>query len=176
MLGQDEARDRLAAADKEKREMARIVRQDLDMDGSSDDQDEDGNDKYNQCGKEIKKRLALASKTAGSSSSEGVVPPRAAVVSTKVGVAPVKASSSSSSKEKVLVERNSGLRVKRPLVSSAQMDDAVRGRRVVRMSSVGEEARRGAIKDCDWLTIGVLFYKTEPKNSKSGKCKNHSRF
>merc|ERR1719402_569644 len=85
VLGQDEARDRLAAADKEKKEMARIVRQDLDMDGSSDDQDEDGNDRYNECGKEIKKRLALASKTVGSSSSEGVVPPRAAVVSTKVG-------------------------------------------------------------------------------------------
>jgi len=68
---------------------------------------------------------------------------------------------------KITIEKNSGIRMCRPLVSPAQIQDAMRGRKMVHMSQIREAHLR---KDCegDWVTFGVLYYKAPPKQSSNG--------
>lgn len=62
----------------------------------------------------------------------------------------------------------SGIRIIRPLVSSAVMETRMSGRKMVKMSMVGHFAQQKNV-DVDWVTIGVLVNKSPPKTSKNGK-------
>jgi len=170
---------RLAQIDSEK-DMIRIAKQDLA--DSSDDQDEDGNDRYNQYGKEMKRRIAKASAngsgfpvpTSSGASQQtskerlAALPGRQGSFTSPPGTKNGVSSGKTPSKERMLVEKNSGLRISRPKVSLQELDSASKGRKTVQMSMLQEVIRMGSLKDTDWVTFGVLYYKTEPKNSKNG--------
>uniref|UniRef100_T1IJL1 Protein MCM10 homolog n=1 Tax=Strigamia maritima TaxID=126957 RepID=T1IJL1_STRMM len=62
----------------------------------------------------------------------------------------------------------SGLRIINPLVSSAMMKEKMEGRRLIRISQIQNFLRGGDI-DGDWVTIGVIISKSDPKTSSKGK-------
>jgi len=168
---------KLNQIDSEK-DMIRIAKQDLG--DSSDDQDEEGNDRYNQYGKEMKRRIAKsqAAGNVGAPNSAPTLPSRqgglASLPGRQVGLKSPPgrlggiSTGKTPTKEKFIVEKTSGLRISRPKVSVGELDSASKGRKVVQMGMIGEAIRMGSLADTDWVTFGVLYYKTEPKNSKNG--------
>ncbi|XP_024118394.1 protein MCM10 homolog [Oryzias melastigma] len=69
----------------------------------------------------------------------------------------------------VAVEKYSGLRLRKPRVSSIEMDHKMAGRRLIRLSQVPERLTREKLEDSDWVTFGVLVNKATPQSNRSGK-------
>uniref|UniRef100_A0A3B4UPG8 Protein MCM10 homolog n=1 Tax=Seriola dumerili TaxID=41447 RepID=A0A3B4UPG8_SERDU len=69
----------------------------------------------------------------------------------------------------VAVERYSGLRLRKPRVSSSEMDRKMADRRFIRLSQVPERLAREKLEDSDWVTFAVLVNKATPQSSSSGK-------
>ncbi|GAA6219313.1 protein MCM10 homolog isoform X1 [Lates japonicus] len=69
----------------------------------------------------------------------------------------------------VAVEKYSGLRLRKPRVSSSDMDHKMADRRLIRLSQVPERLAREKLEDSDWVTFGVLVNKATPQSSSSGK-------
>ncbi|XP_077566223.1 protein MCM10 homolog [Stigmatopora nigra] len=69
----------------------------------------------------------------------------------------------------VAMEKYSGLRLRKPRVSSSEMDRKMAGRRLIRLSQVPERLQREKLEDNDWVTFGVLVHKATPQSSNSGK-------
>ncbi|XP_044200039.1 protein MCM10 homolog [Thunnus albacares] len=69
----------------------------------------------------------------------------------------------------VAVERYSGLRLRKPRVSSCDMDRKMADRRLIRLSQVPERLTREKLEDVDWVTFAVLVSKATPQSSSSGK-------
>lgn len=69
----------------------------------------------------------------------------------------------------VAVEKYSGLRLRKPRVSSCEMDRKMANRRLIRLSQVPERLTREKLEDSDWVTFGVLVNKATPQSSSSGK-------
>ncbi|XP_026182070.1 protein MCM10 homolog isoform X2 [Mastacembelus armatus] len=69
----------------------------------------------------------------------------------------------------VAVEKYSGLRLRKPRVSSSEMDRKMGGRRLIRLSQVPERLAREKLEDSDWVTFAVLVNKATPQSSSSGK-------
>ncbi|XP_077399943.1 protein MCM10 homolog isoform X2 [Vanacampus margaritifer] len=69
----------------------------------------------------------------------------------------------------VAMEKYSGLRLRKPLVSSSDMDRKMADRRLIRLSQVPERLQREKLEDSDWVTFGVLVSKATPQSSNSGK-------
>ncbi|KAM8739903.1 protein MCM10 homolog isoform 1-T1 [Acanthopagrus schlegelii] len=69
----------------------------------------------------------------------------------------------------VAVERYSGLRLRKPLVSSSEMDRKMADRRLIRLSQVPERLTREKLEDSDWVTFAVLVSKATPQSNASGK-------
>uniref|UniRef100_A0A8C7XFP7 Protein MCM10 homolog n=1 Tax=Oryzias sinensis TaxID=183150 RepID=A0A8C7XFP7_9TELE len=69
----------------------------------------------------------------------------------------------------VAVEKYSGLRLRKPRVSSVEMDQKMASRRLIRLSQVPERLTREKLEDSDWVTFGVLVDKATPQSSRSGK-------
>ncbi|XP_029969373.1 protein MCM10 homolog [Salarias fasciatus] len=69
----------------------------------------------------------------------------------------------------VTVEKYSGLRIRKPRVSSCEMDRKMADRRLIRLSQVPERLAREKLEDSDWVTFGVLINKATPQSSSSGK-------
>ncbi|XP_070710116.1 protein MCM10 homolog [Pempheris klunzingeri] len=69
----------------------------------------------------------------------------------------------------VAVERYSGLRLKKPRVSSSDMDRRMADRRLIRLSQVPERLARESLEDSDWVTFAVLVSKATPQSNSSGK-------
>ncbi|XP_026218440.1 protein MCM10 homolog isoform X2 [Anabas testudineus] len=69
----------------------------------------------------------------------------------------------------VAVEKYSGLRLRKPKVSSSEMDHKMANRRLIRLSQVPERLAREKLEDSDWVTFAVLVNKVTPQSSSSGK-------
>ncbi|XP_010787614.1 LOW QUALITY PROTEIN: protein MCM10 homolog [Notothenia coriiceps] len=82
--------------------------------------------------------------------------------------APAASSLLSLSKD-VAVEKYSGLRLRRPRVSSSEMDRKMADRRLIRLSQVPELMAREKLEDSDWVTFAVLVNKATPQSNSSGK-------
>nr|XP_033470843.1 protein MCM10 homolog [Epinephelus lanceolatus] len=67
------------------------------------------------------------------------------------------------------VEKYSGLRLRKPRVSSSEMDRKMADRRLIRLSQVPERMAREKLEDSDWVTFAVLVSKVTPQSSSSGK-------
>uniref|UniRef100_H3CN65 Protein MCM10 homolog n=1 Tax=Tetraodon nigroviridis TaxID=99883 RepID=H3CN65_TETNG len=69
----------------------------------------------------------------------------------------------------VAVEKYSGLRLRRPRVSSSEMERKMAERRAVRLSQLPERLAREKLEDSDWVTFAVLVNKTTQQSNSSGK-------
>ncbi|XP_077450478.1 protein MCM10 homolog [Stigmatopora argus] len=69
----------------------------------------------------------------------------------------------------IAMEKYSGLRLRKPRVSSSEMDRKMAGRRLIRLSQVPERLQREKLEDNDWVTFGVLVSKATPQSNSSGK-------
>ncbi|XP_074554780.1 protein MCM10 homolog [Halichoeres trimaculatus] len=67
------------------------------------------------------------------------------------------------------VEKYSRLRLRKPRVSSCEMDRKMADRRLIRLSEVPERLTREKLEDSDWVTFAVLVNKVTPQSSSSGK-------
>ncbi|XP_034529763.1 protein MCM10 homolog [Notolabrus celidotus] len=67
------------------------------------------------------------------------------------------------------VEKYSGLRLRKPRVSSCEMDRKMADRRLIRLSELPERLTREKLEDSDWVTFAVLVNKVTPQSSSSGK-------
>ncbi|KAJ0056932.1 hypothetical protein NL108_000740, partial [Boleophthalmus pectinirostris] len=69
----------------------------------------------------------------------------------------------------VAVEKYSGLRLRKPRVSSTDMERKMADRRLIRLSSVPERLTREKLEESDWVTFAVVVSKATPQSSNSGK-------
>ncbi|KAF7658348.1 hypothetical protein LDENG_00014030 [Lucifuga dentata] len=69
----------------------------------------------------------------------------------------------------VAVEKYSGLRLRKPRVSSSDMDCKMADRRLIRLSRVPDILTREKLEDSDWVTFAVLINKVTPQSNSSGK-------
>ncbi|XP_030576225.1 protein MCM10 homolog [Archocentrus centrarchus] len=69
----------------------------------------------------------------------------------------------------VAVEKYSGLRLRKPRVSSSEMDRKMADRRLIRLSQVPERMAQEKLEDSDWVTFAVLVSKATPQSNSSGK-------
>lgn len=69
----------------------------------------------------------------------------------------------------VCVEKYSGLRLRKPRVSSCEMDRKMADRRLIRLSEVPGRLAKEKLEDSDWVTFAVLVNKVTPQSSSSGK-------
>ncbi|XP_068163316.1 protein MCM10 homolog isoform X2 [Antennarius striatus] len=69
----------------------------------------------------------------------------------------------------VAIEKYSGLRIRKPRVSSSEMDRKMADRRLIRLSLVPERLAREKLNESDWVTFAVLVNKTTPQSKSSGQ-------
>ncbi|XP_041819824.1 protein MCM10 homolog [Chelmon rostratus] len=69
----------------------------------------------------------------------------------------------------VAVEKYSGLRLRKPRVSSCDMDHKMANRRLIRLSELPERLAREKLEDSDWVTFAVLVNKATQQSNSSGK-------
>nr|XP_006013141.1 PREDICTED: protein MCM10 homolog [Latimeria chalumnae] len=69
----------------------------------------------------------------------------------------------------VTVEKFSGLRLRRPRVSSMEMERKMTGRKLIRLSQLQDRLSRDKLEETDWVTFAVLIKKITPQSSNSGK-------
>ncbi|XP_063316244.1 protein MCM10 homolog [Pelmatolapia mariae] len=67
------------------------------------------------------------------------------------------------------LEKYSGLRLRKPRVSSSEMDRKMADRRLIRLSQLPERMAREKLEDSDWVTFAVLVNKATPQSNSSGK-------
>nr|XP_015101103.1 protein MCM10 homolog isoform X2 [Vicugna pacos] len=69
----------------------------------------------------------------------------------------------------VSVEAFSGLRLRKPRVSSTEMNKKMIGRKLIRLSQLKEKMASEKLEEIDWVTFGVILKKITPQSSNSGK-------
>ncbi|XP_061085105.1 LOW QUALITY PROTEIN: protein MCM10 homolog [Conger conger] len=69
----------------------------------------------------------------------------------------------------VAVEKFSGLRVRKPRVSSVEMAHKMADRRLIRLSQLPDRMARERLEDSDWVTFAVVVSKVTPQSTSSGK-------
>ncbi|XP_042167104.1 protein MCM10 homolog [Oncorhynchus tshawytscha] len=69
----------------------------------------------------------------------------------------------------VAIEKYSGLRLRRPRVSSTEMDRKMADRKLIRLSQLPGRLAREKLDECDWVTFAVLVNKATPQSNSSGK-------
>lgn len=69
----------------------------------------------------------------------------------------------------VSVEAFSGLRLRRPRVSSTEMNRKMTGRKLIRLSQIKEKIATENLEETDWVTFGVILRKVTPQSANSGK-------
>ncbi|XP_007460967.1 PREDICTED: protein MCM10 homolog [Lipotes vexillifer] len=77
--------------------------------------------------------------------------------------------SSGETTQTVSVEAFSGLRLRKPRVSSTEMNKKMTGRRLIRLSQLKEKVASEKLEEIDWVTFGVILKKITPQSSNSGK-------
>nr|XP_023673530.1 protein MCM10 homolog [Paramormyrops kingsleyae]XP_023673531.1 protein MCM10 homolog [Paramormyrops kingsleyae]XP_023673532.1 protein MCM10 homolog [Paramormyrops kingsleyae] len=66
-------------------------------------------------------------------------------------------------------EKFSGLRLRRPRVSSIEMEQKMGDRRLIRLSQLPERLAREKLDETDWVTFAVVVSKVTPQSNSSGK-------
>ncbi|XP_063073853.1 protein MCM10 homolog [Engraulis encrasicolus] len=69
----------------------------------------------------------------------------------------------------VTVEKFSGLRLRRPRISSIDLDHKMSARKMLPLSQLPERIARDNLEDSDWVTFAVLVNKITPQSKKDGK-------
>ncbi|XP_068962769.1 protein MCM10 homolog [Petaurus breviceps papuanus] len=69
----------------------------------------------------------------------------------------------------VSVEKFTGLRLRRPRVSSTEMDRKMAGRKLIRLSQLKNKLASEKLEEIDWVTFGVIMKKVTPQSSNNGK-------
>ena len=166
LTGEEAEKFKLGAAERKSvQQMADIARSDL---ADSDDED------LSSFGKEVKRKLASSHDTGIERSSlnpQTQIKARVSHVTSAPGGALTVGSPSRPSEvnknKNILIEKHSGLRVSSPLVSQADLDTAMRQRKVITMTRLAQAPGQVDSKG-DWVTFGVVFFKHPPKTSSSG--------
>ncbi|XP_023563819.1 protein MCM10 homolog [Octodon degus] len=71
--------------------------------------------------------------------------------------------------QQVSMESFSGLRLRRPRVSSTEMSKKMVGRKLIRLSQIKERMATEKLEEMDWVTFGVILKKVTPQSTNSGK-------
>uniref|UniRef100_A0A6J0TYM1 Protein MCM10 homolog n=1 Tax=Pogona vitticeps TaxID=103695 RepID=A0A6J0TYM1_9SAUR len=77
--------------------------------------------------------------------------------------------SSSVNNQDVSLEKYSGLRLRKPRVSSAEMERKMMGRKFIRLSVLKDKLASTNLEETDWVTFGVIIKKVTPQSSNNGK-------
>ncbi|XP_067173226.1 protein MCM10 homolog isoform X2 [Apteryx mantelli] len=72
---------------------------------------------------------------------------------------------SSTTAQPVSVETFSGLRLRKPRVSSAEMDRKMANRKLIRLSQIRSKLSGENLEETDWVTFGVIIKKVTPQSS-----------
>ncbi|XP_076264525.1 minichromosome maintenance 10 homolog isoform X1 [Rhynchophorus ferrugineus] len=151
--------------------------------GDTDSSDDEGNrnyenQKYNDCGKVIKKLLSSNSTNSISSSHYGI--PKKRTSSWTPNLNPDRVSSrnpkmlattknvSSKSHVDVFIDPVFGMRIINPLISSTMLTERMQGRIAVKFSDLIRFIGNDSLKDKDWVICGVVVSKSPPKTSQKG--------
>ncbi|KFP89106.1 Protein MCM10, partial [Apaloderma vittatum] len=76
---------------------------------------------------------------------------------------------SSATTQPVSVETFSGLRLRKPRVSSAEMDRKMANRKLIRLSQLRSKLGAENLEEIDWVTFGVIVKKITPQSANNGK-------
>ncbi|KAM6288464.1 protein MCM10 homolog isoform 2-T2 [Spheniscus humboldti] len=76
---------------------------------------------------------------------------------------------SSATTQPVSVETFSGLRLRKPRVSSAEMDRKMANRKLIRLSQLKSKLAAENLEEIDWVTFGVIVKKTTPQSANNGR-------
>ncbi|CAI9548537.1 unnamed protein product [Staurois parvus] len=79
------------------------------------------------------------------------------------------ASSKTPSSQQVSLEKFSGLRLRKPRVSSLEMERKMSGRKLIRLFQLQNKIATEKLEDQDWVTFGVIVKKVTPQSSNNGK-------
>ncbi|XP_063301523.1 protein MCM10 homolog [Pelobates fuscus] len=71
--------------------------------------------------------------------------------------------------QQVSVETFSGLRLRRPKVSSVEMERKMNGRKLIKLSQLQSKITTEKLEDVDWVTFGVIIKKITPQSTNNGK-------
>ncbi|KAH0616432.1 hypothetical protein JD844_027520 [Phrynosoma platyrhinos] len=77
--------------------------------------------------------------------------------------------SSSVNNHEVSLEVYSGLRLRKPRVSSVEMERKMSGRKFIRLSQLQDKLASVNLGETDWVTFGVIIKKVTPQSSNNGK-------
>ncbi|KFP82760.1 Protein MCM10, partial [Acanthisitta chloris] len=67
------------------------------------------------------------------------------------------------------VETFLGLRIRKPRVSSAEMDRKMANRRLIRLSQLKTKLAAENLEEIDWVTFGVIVKKVTPQSANNGR-------
>ncbi|KFQ37482.1 Protein MCM10, partial [Mesitornis unicolor] len=76
---------------------------------------------------------------------------------------------SSATAQPVSVETFSGLRLRKPRVSSAEMDRKMANRKLIRLSQLKSKLAAENLEEIDWVTFGVIVRKVTPQSANNGR-------
>ncbi|XP_048157478.1 protein MCM10 homolog [Corvus hawaiiensis] len=76
---------------------------------------------------------------------------------------------SSVTTQPVSVEAFSGLRLRKPRVSSAEMDRKMANRKLIRLSQLKNKLATENLEEIDWVTFGVIVKKVTPQSANNGR-------
>ncbi|XP_072714108.1 protein MCM10 homolog isoform X1 [Ciconia boyciana] len=76
---------------------------------------------------------------------------------------------SSTTTQPVSVETFSGLRLRKPRVSSAEMDRKMSNRKLIRLSQLKSKLAAENLEEVDWVTFGVIVKKITPQSANNGR-------
>lgn len=76
---------------------------------------------------------------------------------------------SSTTSQPVSVETFSGLRLRKPRVSSAEMDRKMANRKLIRLSQLKSKLATENLEETDWVTFGVIIKKVTPQSANNGR-------
>ncbi|KAM9029088.1 protein MCM10 homolog isoform 1-T1 [Ara ararauna] len=76
---------------------------------------------------------------------------------------------SSATTQPVSVETFSGLRLRKPRVSSAEMNRKMANRKLIRLSQLKSKLAAENLEETDWVTFGVIVKKVTPQSTNNGR-------
>ncbi|XP_062374631.1 protein MCM10 homolog [Sardina pilchardus] len=74
-----------------------------------------------------------------------------------------------STTQDVPVEKFSGLRIRKPRISSIDIEHKMSGRKLIQLSQLPDKIARDNLEDSDWVTFAVLVNKMTPQSKNNGK-------
>ncbi|XP_005510362.2 protein MCM10 homolog isoform X1 [Columba livia] len=75
----------------------------------------------------------------------------------------------SAAPQPVSVETFSGLRLRKPRVSSAEMERKMANRKLIRLSQLKSKLAAENLEEMDWVTFGVIVKKVTPQSANNGR-------